>query len=169
MWPFKKPKLNDRVSIDMNIVGWDLPVDYRNINKGFLNKFLTGKQIRHINSLVPPEAEKIDVKKCNDLAWKNKTRDIAEEKRKEEFTEIDHIKTPEDYDAYMKNNIDKMMLTPDEQEKVMKLLGDVIARKDEIAEKISKFPKGTIWFNKGQMEDTMAEILTKSAKNAKNE
>ena len=141
---FRKPKLNDRVSIDVIIPGGELPVEWRNVSRDFLNKFLTRKQIKYLNSLVPPEIEIFtpqDIRELNEKMIKNKIHELAEEKRKEEFTEADHIQNKDDYKAYVENNKDKMMMTDEEFGKFQEMLGGINKHREEVLERIEELEK----------------------------
>lgn len=144
MWPFTKPQLNDRVSIDVIIPGGDLPVEFRNVDRLFLEKFLTRRQIKYLNRLVPPKMEVIteeDVKKVNEQMMKERFREIAEKKRKDEFTDLDHIQSDEDYAAYMLNNKDQMMMSDSEFGKFKDMLFGINKHRQEVEEKIEQAEK----------------------------
>ena len=167
MWPFTKPQLNDRVSIDVIIPGGDLPVEFRNVDRLFLEKFLTRRQIKYLNRLVPPKMEVIteeDVKKVNEQMVKDRFREIAEERRKEEFTELDHIQSDEDYAAYMLNNKDQMMMSDEEFKKFQGMLAGINQHRQEVVAKIEEAEKsGKVMPGASRFSKDFNEFFLKSA------
>ena len=82
-----------------------------------------------------------DVKKVNEQMMKERFREIAEKKRKDEFTDLDHIQSDEDYAAYMLNNKDQMMMSDSEFGKFKDMLFGINKHRQEVEEKIEQAEK----------------------------
>lgn len=140
---FKKPELSVEVLFDIHT--------YNRYGKETMNpdKFiatLTRKQIKMLNAFaadahrsdkLEKEIEEEMHKDYIEVVGEMRQQEI-EHKLSEEFTEEDHIRTNEDYAAYLNNNRDKAMLTADEEQRLMKMLAGFNKRETEIHERLDE-------------------------------
>ena len=140
---FKKPELSVDVLFDIHT--------YNRYGKETMNpeKFiatLTRKQIKMLNAFaadahrsenLEKEIEKEMHKDYIEVVGEMRQQEI-DHKLSEEFTEEDHIRTDEDYAAYLNNNRDKAMLTADEEKRLMAMLTGFNRKEVEIKEKLDK-------------------------------
>ena len=140
---FKKPELSVDVLFDIHT--------YNRYGKERMNpeKFiatLTRKQIKMLNAFaadahrsenLEKEIEEEMHKDYIEVVGEMRQQEI-DHKLSEEFTEEDHIRTDEDYAAYLNNNRDKAMLTADEEKRLMAMLTGFNRKEVEIKEKLDK-------------------------------
>ena len=140
---FKKPELSVDVLFDIHT--------YNRYGKETMNpeKFiatLTRKQIKMLNAFaadahrsenLEKEIEEEMHKEYIEVVGEMRQQEI-DHKLSEEFTEEDHIRTDEDYAAYLNNNRDKAMLTADEEKRLMAMLTGFNRKEVEIKEKLDK-------------------------------
>ena len=146
MWPFKKPELNGNLIVSVRYMYSDCSMD---ISDKFM-KTLTRKQIRMLNNTRDVRHDEITcdadlLNKQEKLAEKDRIKKAADSKRKDGFEEKDHNLngTPYDSDSeyaqFIKNNAEKMLLTDEEEEKLLKTFADfrdrIIKAQDELAKK----------------------------------
>lgn len=169
MWPFKKPELNGNLLFLVAYRNSDYQMD---ISKKFM-KTLTRKQIKMLNKTIDLKNEewKCDtelLKEQEKLVKKNKIREVADSKRKEEFEEKDHNLNGSPYDSdseyaqFIKNNAEKMLLTDEEEEKLLKTFADYREKIKKYQEEVDKNPELT---KKNSKE--YADAFLKSASNGK--
>lgn len=140
---FKKPELSVEVLFDIHT--------YNRYGKETMNpdKFiatLTRKQIKMLNAFaadahrsenLEKEIEEEMHKEYIEVVGEMRQQEI-DHKLSEEFTEEDHIRTNEDYAAYLNNNRDKAMLTEDEEKRLKAMLFGFSKKEAEINEKLEK-------------------------------
>ena len=140
---FKKPELSVDVLFDIHT--------YNRYGKETMNpeKFiatLTRKQIKMLNAFaadahrsenLEKEIEEEMHKEYIEVVGEMRQQEI-DHKLSEEFTEEDHIRTNEDYAAYLNNNRDKAMLTEDEEKRLKAMLFGFSKKEAEINEKLEK-------------------------------
>lgn len=146
MWPFKKPKLNGNLIFLVAYRNSDYEMD---ISKEFA-KTLTRKQIRMLNKTCDIRRE--DLRCDGELLMeqekqveKDRIKVAADSKRKDGFEEKDHNLNGSPYDSdseyaqFVKNNAEKMLLTDDEEKKLLKTFADfhdrIMKAQDELAKK----------------------------------
>ena len=144
MWPFKKPKLNGNLLFLVAYRNSDYEMD---ISKEFA-KTLTRKQIKMLNKTCDLRREDLRcdaelLKEQEKQAEKDKIKEAADSKRKDEFEEKDHNLNGSPYDSdseyaqFIKNNTEKMLLTDEEEERLLKTFADfrdrIVKAQDELA------------------------------------
>ena len=171
MWPFKKPKLNGDLIFLVAYRNSDYEMD---ISKEFI-KTLTRKQIKMLNKTCDFRRDDFRcdtelLKEQEKQVEKDRIKEAADSKRKDEFEEKDHNLNGEywdpesDYSMYIKNNKDKAMLTPEEEEKLLKTFSDLRERIAKAQEELAKKPH-TIQNEENLKE--FADMFLKSATNKK--
>lgn len=151
MWPIKE-KLKENIWFEIRTTDG---ANTRKLNVDEFMNTLTRKQIKLLNKMALPY-EKPSFPKQIDL----NVLDSVYNKMKPEFEEADHIKTDEDYKQYIENCKDQMMLSKEEEEKLLKLFGQIEKVREEVAEKIKS---GEIDEKSVKMATKMAEHFIKSA------
>lgn len=141
MWPFKKPKLNGNLIFLVAYRNSDYEMD---ISKEFA-KTLTRKQIKMLNETCDIRREDL---RCDaellmeqeNQVKKDKIKKAANEKRTYHWAkELDHnISGDEEYQQYFNNNLDKSMLTADEEKRLMKMLSGFSKKEAEIHERLDE-------------------------------
>lgn len=171
MWPFKKPELNGNLLFLVAYRNSDYQMD---ISEKFM-KTLTRKQIRLLNKTfdIKTEEWKCDAELLREQekqAAKDKVKSIADEKRKDNFEEKDHnlggsaVDLDSDYAQYIKNNADKAMLSPEEEERLMKMFSGIQSKIKDAQEKIKTEPHTK--YQKDVIEN-ISEFFLNSAKDGK--
>jgi len=141
MWPFRKPELNGNLIVSVRYVYSDCSMD---ISDKFM-KTLTGKQIRMLNNTRDIRHDDL----CHDYdllinqgkqAERDRIKKAANEKRTYHWAkELDHnISGGEEYQQYFNNNRDKVMLTADEEKRLMKMLSGFNKKEAEIHERLDE-------------------------------
>ncbi len=171
MWPFKKPELNGNLLFLVAYRNSDYQMD---ISEKFM-KTLTRKQIRLLNKTfdIKTEEWKCDAELLREQekqAAKDKVKSIADSKRKDEFEEKDHnlngtpYDSDSDYAQYIKNNAGKAMLSPEEEERLMKMFSGIQSKIKDAQEKIKTEPHTK--YQKDVIEN-ISEFFLNSAKDDK--
>jgi ABC-type branched-subunit amino acid transport system substrate-binding protein len=146
MWPFKKPKLNGNLIFLVAYRNSDYEMD---ISQEFA-KTLTRKQIKMLNKTCDFRHDDFHcdtelLKEQEKQAEKDRIKVAADSKRKDGFEEKDHNLNGSPYDSdseyaqFVKNNAEKMLLTDDEEKKLLKTFADfhdrIMKAQDELAKK----------------------------------
>ena len=146
MWPFKKPELNGNLIFLVAYRNSDYEMD---ISKEFA-KTLTRKQIKMLNKTCDFRRDDFRcdtelLKEQEKQVERDRIKEAADSKRKDVFEEKDHNLngTPYDSDSeyaqFIKNNAEKMLLTDEEEERLLKTFADfrdrIIKAQDELAKK----------------------------------
>lgn len=172
MWPFKKKR---RIKPVLKDIWFDIYTTDGNekikLDSKLLYDVLTIEQVEFLNSLVPERvetAEEIFKKKEKELV-KEETKRIADSKRKYPIAdEINRLNSPEDYKAYLNNNKDKAVLTPEEDKKLHEMLENIGKHRHEVEERIEKAEKsGKAMPGALKYAREFNEFLFKSAENGK--
>ena len=164
MWPFKKPKLNGNLIFLVAYMNSDYEMD---ISKEFA-KTLTRKQIKMLNKtcdfrrddfncdteLLKEQEKQVEMDRVKYAADKKRTYNSAKE--------LDHnISGKEEYQQYFNNNIDKMLLTDEEEGKLIMLFSEYGEKVKKAQAELANNP------HTGFSEENVkkaAEMFLKSAK-----
>ena len=141
MWLFRKPELNGNLIVSVRYMYSDCSMD---ISDKFM-KTLTRKQIRMLNNTRDIRHDDL----CRDYELLDKQGKQAERDRikkaaKEKctyhwVTELDHnISGGEEYQQYFNNNLDKTVLTEDEEKRLMNMLACFNKKETEIHERLDE-------------------------------
>ena len=171
MWPFKKPKLNGNLLFLVAYRNSDYEMD---ISKEFV-KTLTRKQIKMLNKTCDfcRDDFRCDtelLKEQEKQVEKDRIKEAADSKRKDGFEEKDHNLngTPYDSDSefaqFIRNNAGKMLLTDEEEERLLKTFADFRDRIMKAQDELAKEPH-TISSEENLKE--FADMFLKSASNGK--
>lgn len=148
MWPFKKPELNGNLIFLVAYRNSDYEMD---ISKEFV-KTLTRKQIKMLNKTCDLRREDLRcdaelLKEQEKQVEKDRIKEAADSKRKDEFEEKDHnlngspYGSDSEYAQFIKNNAEKMLLTDDEEEKLLKTFADYCERIKKYQEEVNNNPE----------------------------
>ena len=146
MWPFKKPELNGNLIFLVAYRNSDYEMD---ISKEFA-KTLTRKQIKMLNKTC--NFSRDDFRCDTELLMeqekqveKDRINAAADSKRKDGFEEKDHNLNGAPYDSdseyaqFIRNNAEKMLMTDEEEERLLKTFADfrdkIVKAQDELAKK----------------------------------
>ena len=165
MWPFKKPELNGNLIFLVAYRNSDYEMD---ISKEFV-KTLTRKQIKMLNKTCDFRRDDFRcdtelLKEQEKQAEKDRVKSVAKQIRGYHMAEeLDHnISGDEEYQQYFNNNLDKAVLTDEEEEKLLKTFADYRERIKKYQEEVDKSPELTKKISK-----EYADAFLKSASNGK--
>ena len=167
MWPFKKPELNGNLLFLVAYRNSDYEMD---ISKEFA-KTLTRKQIKMLNKTCDFRRDDFHcdtelLKEQEKQVEKDRIKEAADSKRKDEFEEKDHNLNGSPYDSdseyaqFIRNNTEKMLLTDDEEEKLLKTFADYGERIKKYQEEVNNNPE-----IRERISKKYADMFLKSASN----
>ena len=168
MWPFKKPELNGNLIFLVAYRNSDYEMD---ISKEFA-KTLTRKQIKMLNKTCDFRRDDFHcdtelLKEQEKQVEKDRIKEAADSKRKDEFEEKDHNlngsswDSDSDYAHFIKNNAEKMLLTDEEEGKLIMLFSEYGEKVKKAQAELANNP------HTGFSEENVkkaAEMFLKSAK-----
>ena len=141
MWLFRKPELNGNLIVSVRYMYSDCSID---ISDKFM-KTLTREQIRMLNNTRDIRHDDLCLDyELLDKQGKRAERDRIKKAAKEKCTyhwakELDHnISGGEEYQQYFNNNVDKAVLTEDEEKRLWNMLAGFNKKESEINERLGE-------------------------------
>lgn len=138
MWPFKKkrkikPVLKD-IWFDIYTTDGERTIQ---LDSKVLYDILDTEQIEYLNSLVPEQHEPVTktFQEIEKEMVRRETEERAEAKRNPVTVE-QRLENPDSFSQYFLNNKDKMILSPEENDKLHEMLENIDKHRREVEEKL---------------------------------